>query len=131
MSSLLQSCCRLSGFEGSSNCYGKITWPPNHGALSLRRLSPRSRERLRVALKGFSPNELEPRTSDGELVADLLASAGAEFQRKKSGGGKLRGSSGGSSPASSVGSPSPLQVLTSGGPGHDASIQEQQKIWLL
>ena len=74
-------------------------------------MSPRSRERLRVALKGFSPAELEPRTSDGELVADLLASAGAEFQRKKSGrGGKPAGSSSGSSPASSIGNPSPLQV---------------------
>lgn len=73
------------------------------------RMSPRSRERLRVALKGFSPDELEPRTSDGELVADLLASAGAEFQRKKSSGRKLPGSSS-SSPASSAGSPSPLQV---------------------
>ena len=41
------------------------------------RMSPRSRECARLALKGFSAAELEPRTSDGELVADLLASAGA------------------------------------------------------
>jgi hypothetical protein len=30
-----------------------------------------------MALKGFAAEELEPRTSEGELVADLLASAGA------------------------------------------------------
>lgn len=35
---------------------------------------------MRVGLKGFAPDELEPRTSDGELVADLLASAGAQFE---------------------------------------------------
>lgn len=52
-----------------------------------------------MGLKGFAPSELEPRTSDGELVADLLASAGAEFERK--------GSNAGSSPASV---PSPLQA---------------------
>ena len=42
----------------------------------LIRVSPWSLERLR-AVKGFAPDEMEPRTSDGEVVADLLASAGA------------------------------------------------------
>ena len=35
---------------------------------------------MRMGLKGFAPDELEPRTSDGELVADLLASAGVQFE---------------------------------------------------
>ena len=53
-------------------------------------MSPRFREHMKGALKGFNPDELEPRTSDGELVADLLASAGAQFE---SGSQRSRGSS--------------------------------------
>ena len=49
---------------------------------------------MRVGLKGFAPDELEPRTSDGELVADLLASAGAQFE---SGSARSHGSSSGRS----------------------------------
>ena len=48
--------------------------------VSVCRMSPRTREHMRVGLKGFAPDELEPRTSDGELVADLLATAGAQFE---------------------------------------------------
>ncbi len=49
---------------------------------------------MRVGLKGFAPNELEPRTSEGELVADLLATAGAQFE---SGSCRSHGSSSGRS----------------------------------
>ncbi|EIE21022.1 hypothetical protein COCSUDRAFT_43387 [Coccomyxa subellipsoidea C-169] len=49
-------------------------------------MSPRSGERLRLGSKGFAPSEMEPRTSDGELVTDLLARAGAEFERQSSAG---------------------------------------------
>jgi hypothetical protein len=73
-------------------------------------MSPRSRERLRGALKGFSSEELEPRTSEGELVADLLAKAGAEFQRKSGSGRKPQRSRGASPGSCSSGSPSPFQV---------------------
>lgn len=44
-------------------------------------MSPRSRECARLALRGFSADELEPRTDEGELVADLLASAGRPHQK--------------------------------------------------
>ena len=49
---------------------------------------------MRVGLKGFAPDELEPRTSEGELVADLLANAGAQFE---SGSCRSHGSSSGHS----------------------------------
>ena len=49
---------------------------------------------MRVGLKGFAPDELEPRTSEGELVADLLATAGAQFE---SGSCRSHGSSSGRS----------------------------------
>ena len=62
--------------------------------VSVCRMSPRSREHMRVGLKGFAPDELEPRTSEGELVADLLASAGAQFE---SGSCRSHGSSSGRS----------------------------------
>ena len=62
--------------------------------VSVCRMSPRSREHMRVGLKGFAPDELEPRTSEGELVADLLATAGAQFE---SGSCRSHGSSSGRS----------------------------------
>ena len=49
---------------------------------------------MRVGLKGFAPDEMEPRTSEGELVADLLATAGAQFE---SGSCRSHGSSSGRS----------------------------------
>ncbi len=75
----------------------------------LRRMSPRSGERLRLGSKGFAPSEMEPRTSDGELVTDLLARAGAEFERQSSVG---RAAAAGSSPggSSNASIPSPGQA---------------------
>ncbi len=55
---------------------------------------------MRMGLKGFAPDELEPRTSDGELVADLLANAGAQFE---SGSHRSHGSS--SNRSASFGAP--------------------------
>ena len=76
------------------------------------RMSPRSRERLRTALKGFAPSEMEPRTSDGELVTDLLAHAGAEFERKSSvGRAHAAGSSPSGSSSASVHSPFHVRPL--------------------
>lgn len=64
---------------------------------------------MRTGLKGFAPSEMEPRTSDGELITDLLAKAGAEFERRSSIG---RAHAAGSSPStsSSASVPSPFQV---------------------
>lgn len=77
--------------------------------LGSLRMSPRSGERLRLGSKGFAPSEMEPRTSDGELVTDLLARAGAEFERKSSVG---RSATLGSSPSGSdtASVPSPHKV---------------------
>ena len=77
--------------------------------LGSHRMSPRSGERLRLGSKGFAPSEMEPRTSDGELVTDLLARAGAEFERKSS---VSRSATLGSSPSASdtASVPSPHQV---------------------
>ncbi|CAK0784100.1 hypothetical protein CVIRNUC_007303 [Coccomyxa viridis] len=83
----------LRGFSppprGGSPVFARSASPFN-----VEGMSPRSREHMRVGLKGFAPNELEPRTSEGELVADLLATAGAQFE---SGSCRSHGSSSGRS----------------------------------
>ncbi len=75
-------------------------------------MSPRSRERLRTGLKGLAPSEMEPRTSDGELITDLLAKAGTEFERKSSvGRAHAAGSSPSASSSASVHSPFHVRPL--------------------
>ncbi len=60
---------------------------------------------MRMGLKGFAPDELEPRTSDGELVADLLANAGAQFEsgsHRSHGSSSTRSASFGAAPSAGV-----------------------------
>ncbi|CAL8469115.1 g8656 [Coccomyxa elongata] len=102
--------CRRSGLQGTS--------PEPDG------MSPRSRERLRTGLKGFAPSEMEPRTSDGELITDLLARAGAEFERKSS---VSRAHAVGSSPSasSSASVHSPFQAGADGAsPADDVAASQ-------
>jgi len=70
---------------------------------------------MRVGLKGFASDELEPRTSDGELVADLLANAGAQFEsgsRRSHDSSSSRSASLSAGPSAVVG-PAARQVVAS------------------
>ena len=67
---------------------------------------------MRGGLKGFTPEELEPRTSDGELVADLLASAGVQFDsgsHRSHGSSSTRSASFGAGPVAGM---APLHPVT-------------------
>ena len=83
---------------------------------------------MRVGLKGFASDELEPRTSDGELVADLLANAGAQFEsgsRRSHDSSSSRSATFSAGPNAGVGAAAHHVAVSSSSEGASSAAQGQ------